>query len=48
MKDLSIIEFPTQARWRDRGQRVLGALVVVLCYLVVFAGILFSIAGGAS
>lgn len=29
----------------DRGRNALSAVVVVLCYLIVFAGILYSLAG---
>lgn len=35
------------ATWRERGQRAFSAAVVVLCYLIVFAGLLYSIAGAA-
>lgn len=41
------LELPIPVKWRDRGRKALGAAVVVLCYLVVFAGILYSIIGGA-
>lgn len=34
--------------WRDRGRRIMGAVVVVTCYLIVFAGILYSMISGAS
>jgi preprotein translocase subunit SecE len=31
----------------DRGRQMLSAAVVVICYLIVFAGLLYSIAGAA-
>lgn len=34
--------------WRRRGQAVLRALVVVTCYLVVFAGLLYTVAGASA
>ena len=33
--------------WLDRGRQMLSAAVVVICYLIVFAGLLYSIAGAA-
>jgi preprotein translocase subunit SecE len=33
--------------WMDRGRQMLSAAVVVICYLIVFAGLLYSIAGAA-
>ncbi|MEJ2503191.1 MAG: hypothetical protein P8177_07710 [Gemmatimonadota bacterium] len=33
--------------WMDRGRQVLSAAIVVICYLIVFAGLLYSIAGAA-
>jgi hypothetical protein len=46
MKDVTIIELPVEAKWRDRGRKAFSAALVVLCYLIVFAGILYSIVGG--
>lgn len=36
----------SESRLRDRGRNAFSAAVVVLCYLIVFAGILYSLAGG--
>lgn len=42
-----MIQLPTpQIEWRDNGKKVVNAAVVVLCYLIIFAGILYSIASG--
>lgn len=41
-----MLELPMEPRWRDRGRKAFSAAVVVVCYLIVFAGILYSMAGG--
>lgn len=33
-------------KWRDRSRKAASAAVVVVCYLIVFAGIVYSIVGG--
>lgn len=33
--------------WRDRTERVVQAMLVVACYLIVFAGLLYSVASRA-
>lgn len=35
------------ADWRGRAGVILRAAVVVVCYLIVFAGLLFTVAGAA-
>lgn len=40
-----MIELSYEPKWRNRGRKALSAAVVVVCYLVVFAGILYSLAG---
>lgn len=43
-----MIQLPSSSiEWRDRGKRAANAAVVVLCYLIVLAGILYSMAGGS-
>lgn len=41
-----MIELSSETRTTDRSRNAWSAVVVVLCYLVVFAGILYSLAGG--
>lgn len=42
-----MIQLPSPTmEWRDRGKRAANAAVVILCYLIVLAGILYSMAGG--
>lgn len=41
-----MLELSMDTKWRDRGRKVASAAVVVICYLVVFAGILYSMVGG--
>lgn len=41
-----MLELSMDSKWRDRGRKAVSAAVVVVCYLIVFAGILYSMAGG--
>lgn len=43
-----MIELPSSdSRWSDRSRKAFSAAVVVVCYLIVFAGLLYSFSGGA-
>lgn len=33
--------------WRERAERVFNAAFVVACYLIIFAGLLYSVAARA-
>ncbi len=41
-----MLELSGATRWEGRGRKALSVAVVVVCYLIVFAGLLYSIAGG--
>lgn len=34
--------------WKERAGALVRAAVVVTCYLIVFAGLLYTVAGGAT
>lgn len=38
----------TMNDWRTKGHAVLRAAVVVACYLIVFAGLLYTVAGAGT
>lgn len=41
----TMIDLTYEPKWRDRGRKAVSAAVVVICYLIVFAGILYSLSG---
>ncbi|MFP4623184.1 MAG: hypothetical protein ACOC3J_00970 [Gemmatimonadota bacterium] len=41
-----MIELRVHTKWRDRSRKIWSAAIVVVCYLIVFAGILYSITAG--
>ena len=40
-----MVDVTIDTKWRERGLRALSAVVVVTCYLVVFAGLVALMTG---
>ncbi len=38
-----MLQVSHETRWQDRGRKAVNAAIVVVCYLIVFAGILYSL-----
>lgn len=38
-----MLQLSYDTKWQDRGRKVVNAAIVVVCYLIVFAGILYSL-----
>lgn len=38
-----MLQLSHETKWPDRGRKAVNAAIVVVCYLIVFAGILYSL-----
>lgn len=39
----TMLQLSYETRWQDRGRKAVNAVIVVVCYVIVFAGILYSL-----
>lgn len=38
-----MLQLSHETKWHDRSRKAVNAVIVVVCYLIVFAGILYSL-----